>query len=108
MVPNPKNKKIGATICFFFDFENNTSNFDRGSLGGSTKMEPTEMEMFDFLWLIWVHAIWGIIIEKREINNLFSFSGDDYLMTLFLLPWWAKINYLNLILVGYHKKQVLV
>ena len=28
-----------------------------GSLGGSTESEPTQMEMFNFLWLIWDHYL---------------------------------------------------
>ena len=28
-----------------------------GSLGGSTELEPTQMELFNFLWLIWDHYL---------------------------------------------------
>ena len=28
-----------------------------GSLGGSTESEPTQMKMFNFLWLIWDHYL---------------------------------------------------
>ena len=31
--------------------------FNSGSLGGSTKLEPTQMELFNFLWLIWDHYL---------------------------------------------------
>ena len=31
--------------------------FNSGSLGGSTESEPTQMEMFNFMWLIWDHCL---------------------------------------------------
>ena len=32
-------------------------NFNSGSLGGSAESEPTQMEMFNFMWLIWDHYL---------------------------------------------------
>ena len=34
-----------------------TDAFNRWSLGDFTKMEGTQMEMFNFLWLIWDHYL---------------------------------------------------
>ena len=40
----------------FMDYVKAVS-FNSGSLGGSTESEPTQMEMFNFMWLIWDHCL---------------------------------------------------
>ena len=41
----------------FLAFVTLDESFNSGSLGGSTESEPTQMEMFNFMWLIWDHCL---------------------------------------------------
>ena len=79
------------SVSFFFKFlwpSQEQMNFNSGSLARWTKLEPGEMEIFNFLWLIW---------DYRDQGGLSFYAGakDKYVVVpnnsviSHLVPIWS-------------------
>ena len=52
-----KNSSSKMWLQLYIKLDHLASIFNRQSLGDFTKVEGTQMEMFNFLWIIWVHYL---------------------------------------------------